>query len=93
MQKVVHLFEYSTVVELLEKYIHLSISWKRTEDLHILARTKLVRALALAVGGTHWIISEWCRGYSTISTVAESIVANSTISTKFYISFDVPVRN
>jgi len=62
-----------------KKNIHLSISWKRKEDLHILARTKLVRALALAVGGTHWIISEWCRGYSTISTVAESIVANSTI--------------
>jgi hypothetical protein len=62
-----------------EHVVPCTAEWKRREDLHVLARAKLIRALALAVAGTHWIISEWCRGYATVSKVADAIVFNSTI--------------
>jgi hypothetical protein len=51
---------------------------KDVETLHVLAYAKLVRALTLAAAGTHWIVSEWTRSYSTISTVAIDIMKSST---------------
>ena len=60
------------------RHLNLQVS-SDSEDLHLVAKVKMVRALALAVGGTHWIVGEWARGYSTVSTVTDAIVANSTI--------------
>ena len=48
------------------------------DTLHVLAHAKSVRALTLAVGGSHWIVSKWVRGYSTVSSVASAIVVSST---------------